>query len=99
MLEWQDFQLRVGVDGHVLELWIAEGWLVPETHPTGRRFSEIDLARANLIRDLGRDLGVNEEGVGVVLDLVDQIHGLRRALRLLTERDREASPSVPAPRT
>lgn len=94
LLEWQDFQVRVGVDGHLLELWIAEGWLVPETHPTGRRFSEIDVARANLIRDLGRDLGVNEEGIGVVLDLVDQVHGLRRTLRMLVDRDNEASSSV-----
>jgi len=43
-------------------------------------FSEADLARANLIRDLTQDLGVNDEGVGVILSLVDQVHGLRKAL-------------------
>jgi chaperone modulatory protein CbpM len=43
-------------------------------------FSEVDLARAELIRDLMQDLGVNDEGVGVILNLLDQLHGLRRAL-------------------
>jgi chaperone modulatory protein CbpM len=43
-------------------------------------FSEVDLALAKLIRDLTRDLGVNGEGVGVILDRVDQVHGLRMAL-------------------
>jgi len=34
-----------------------------------------------LIQDLTSDLGVNHEGVDVILHLMDQIHGLRRALR------------------
>jgi chaperone modulatory protein CbpM len=42
---------------------------------------EIDLARAQLIRDLQQDLGINDEGIAVVLDLVDQIGGLRQVLR------------------
>ena len=33
-----------------------------------------------LIRDLQADIGVNDEGVGVILDLIDQVHGLRRTL-------------------
>jgi len=35
-------------------------------------FSDADLARANLIRELQQDLGVNNEGVGVILHLLDQ---------------------------
>jgi hypothetical protein len=30
---------------------------------------------------LKRDLGVNDEAVDVILNLIDQIHGLRRGLR------------------
>ena len=48
--------------------------------PTELAFSEADLARAKLIRDLLQDLGVNDEGVGVILNLLDQMHGLRKAL-------------------
>jgi len=54
----------------------------------------MDLARARLIRDLKNDLGVNDEGVGVILHLLDQIHGLRRTLEDLLLSARESS--VPA---
>ena len=43
-------------------------------------FSEADLARARLIHDLRHNMGVNDEGLGLVLHLIDQVHGLRRAL-------------------
>jgi chaperone modulatory protein CbpM len=46
-------------------------------------FSDIDVARARLIQDLKSDFGVNDEGVDVVLHLMDQLHGLRRALAQL----------------
>jgi len=46
-------------------------------------FSDMDVARARLIRDLKIDLGVNDEGVDVILHLLDQLHGLRRVLEAL----------------
>jgi hypothetical protein len=46
-----------------------------------RLFSrETDLTRAKLIRDLKDDLGVYDEGVGVILNMLDQIHGLRKVM-------------------
>ena len=33
-----------------------------------------------LIHDLQHDLGVNREGIGIILNLLDQLHGLRQAL-------------------
>jgi hypothetical protein len=36
-----------------------------------------------LINDLQQGLGMNDEGVGAVLDLVDQIHDLQHMLRAL----------------
>jgi chaperone modulatory protein CbpM len=45
------------------------------------------MARAQLIQDLRRDLGVNDEAIPIILDLIDQVHGLRRLLRgLVGER-------------
>ena len=41
---------------------------------------DVDAARAVFIRDLRDDFGVNDEGVDLVLHLVDQLHGLRRML-------------------
>ena len=47
--------------------------------------SDIDAARAVFIRDLQGDFGVNDEGIELVLHLVDQVHGLRRALAVLRD--------------
>ena len=66
----------------VLDQWVKAGWLVPPRESTGQRFSSVDLARAYLIRDL-QDLGVNDDGIPIILDLVDQVHGLRYVLREL----------------
>jgi chaperone modulatory protein CbpM len=63
-----------------LAAWVEAGWLLPDA--PARVLSDVDLARADLIQDL-LALGVNEEGVPVILDLVDQLHGMRRALRIL----------------
>jgi chaperone modulatory protein CbpM len=75
-----EFLYRASVDHETLEVWIEEQWLIPQGPAAEPAFSEADLARAALIRDLQRDLGVNAEGVGVILHLVDQIHSLRQAL-------------------
>jgi chaperone modulatory protein CbpM len=47
---------------------------------------EVDLARARLICGLRRDIGVKDEGVGVILNLVDPVHGLRSMLQALVKR-------------
>ena len=77
----REFPLRARVDAASLEAWTEAGWLLPERAGPERAFSELDLARARLIRDLREGMGVNDEGVAVVLALLDQVHGLRRALR------------------
>jgi len=61
-------------------MWIREEWLIPGESAGELTFSDADIARAQLIRDLKNDLGVNDEGVGVILSLVDQVHGLRGVL-------------------
>ena len=80
-----EFLDRTQLDLETLEVWIEEEWLVPSGTATGRAFSEADLARAKLIQDLMQDLGVNEEGVGVILNLLDLVHGLRQALAALLQ--------------
>jgi chaperone modulatory protein CbpM len=86
-----DFLDRAQIDHATLEMWIEEEWLVPGGTATELAFSEADLARAKLIRDLMHDLGVNEEGVGVILNLVDQMHGLRKALAGILQSVQERS--------
>ena len=81
MIDAGGFLLRLRIDAQALETWIEAGWLSPRREAEDRFFSEIDVARAELIRDLTQEMGINEDGVAVVLDLVDQIHGVRQALR------------------
>jgi chaperone modulatory protein CbpM len=79
-MQRREFLLAAQLKAGALEAWIEAGWLLPRESGEAGPFSEIDLARAQLIRDLG-ELGVNDEGIPIVLDLIDQLHGLRRTLR------------------
>ena len=94
-----EFLDRTQLDLETLEVWIEEEWLVPGGTATDLAFSEADLARAKLIQDLMQDLGVNEEGVGVILNLLDQVHGLRKALAdiLQATRKQSAQPDAGSP--
>ena len=76
-----DFCIRLGIERTTLQLWLDEGWLVPQQTDEDFGLSEMDLARARLVQHLGARAGVNAEGISIVLDLVDQIHGLRSMLR------------------
>jgi chaperone modulatory protein CbpM len=78
------FLARARLDAGLLETWIGAGWVVPRDDAETHRFAEIDVARARLISDLKDDIGVNDEGVAIILDLIDQIHGLRGSLRDLS---------------
>jgi chaperone modulatory protein CbpM len=81
----QEFLTRAGLQVRTLEFWLEQQWLIPDETAAEMNFSDMDVARAHLIRDLKSDFGVNDEGVDVILHLVDQLHGLRRALDQLQE--------------
>ena len=81
----QEFLSLSGVDHETLDVWIEQEWLIPGDSSAGVSFSDIDVARARLIRDLKTELGVNDAGVGVILNLLDQLHGLRRTFKQMRE--------------
>jgi chaperone modulatory protein CbpM len=83
MLTEEEFCLRVGIEQTTLRLWFDEGWLAPSPNETDLMLSEVDLARARLIHDLRDSIGVNDESVGIILNLIDQVHGLRSMLQAL----------------
>ena len=85
MITVQEFLVRARVEHRSLEAWIAAGWLIPPQTEPERMFNDVDLARAQLIRDLHEDFGVNDEGVSVILHLIDQMHGLRRSMQDLLD--------------
>ena len=91
----QEFLLRARLDQATLTAWIAEEWLVPHSAAAEPEFTEVDAARAELIRDLKEDLDVNDAGIGVILSLADQVPGLRRMLAELLHDVRERPETRP----
>lgn len=80
-----EFRLYLKIEVVQLDLWVEQGWLIPETSRGQRQFRDADIARARLILDLMGNMGVNEAGVDVVMDLIDQVHGLRGTMgKLMT---------------
>ena len=91
-----DFLYRAQLDQETLEVWIEEEWLLPSGTATELAFSETDLARAKLILDLINGMGVNNEGVGIILNLLVQMHSLRKAMAdTLPSRRERSVPSDP----
>lgn len=86
----EEFLSLASMDYETLDAWIEEEWLRPRGSPVEPSFSDIDVARARLIRELRVDFGVNDEGVGVILNLVDQLYGVRRTLMELRQAIRIA---------
>jgi len=76
----EEFLTCAGLKMQTLDLWLEQRWLIPDETAAGMNFSDMNVARARLIQDLKTGLGVNDEGVDVILHLLDQLHGLRRAL-------------------
>ncbi len=94
MLSEQDIVARIH---HLtvtrLRVWVTQGFIRPVA-ATGQGFSEADLARAALICNLEDELGFAEDDVPVLLNLIDQIHGLRSELRGFVEAVDELPPEV-----
>ena len=80
-METQEFIGRSHLDTRTLSAWVEAEWLVPATSKATFQFSDVDLARARLIRDLKVDFGVNDEGIAIILHLLDQLYGLRCLVR------------------
>ena len=64
-----------GVKEEIVIHFIEEDWV----HPLDRHSLELDaedIARIRLIRELKEDYGVNDEGVPIILQLLDQLNRL-----------------------
>jgi len=66
-----------------VERWVARGLRRPAADGQNWVFEPGDVARARLLADLTDDLGFDDEAVETVVDLLDQVHTLRRQLHQL----------------
>ncbi len=73
------------LEAHVLQRWVAAGWLKPQESGAGFLFDDADLARAHLICDLSFDLELRDEELAIVLSLVDRLNGTRRVLHAMSK--------------
>lgn len=68
-----------------LRRWRELGWVRPARAGGRARYQDADVARVQLICELRQDLAVNEEGIAVALDLLDQLYNTRARLHALGE--------------
>lgn len=68
-----------------IQSWIQNQWLKPEKKEDNYLFYEIDEARARLILDLRDNLGISEDAMSLVLNLIDQLYTTRRQMKYLCE--------------
>lgn len=68
-----------------LTTFVQAEYVRPAESNSGARYSQMDLARIELICDLCDDFELEEGSVGLVLSLVDQLHSARAELRALAD--------------
>jgi chaperone modulatory protein CbpM len=67
-----------------IERWVARGVLRPvEPQSESWVFEEVDVARTGLLTELVTDIGLDDDTAETVVDLLDQVHTLRRQLETL----------------
>ena len=77
-----------GVHAEIIVEMVEHGILEPRgTTHTRWSFRGNSLRRATTALRLQRDLGVNLAGAALALDLIDEIHTLRRRLRVESRND------------
>jgi chaperone modulatory protein CbpM len=64
-----------------LRAFVSARCLAPQERDGRLAFAEADVARARLLAELAADFELDEEAAGLVVSLIDQIHGLRHRLR------------------
>lgn len=66
-----------------LTTYVQHEFLHPTRSDAGPVYSAADLARIELICDLTEQFDLKEDALGVVLSLIDQLHGVRGELHRL----------------
>lgn len=64
-----------------LTVWTHARLVQPVDSSAGPRWREVDVARLRLLCDLAQDYRLDDEGLALVLSLVDQLHEARAEMR------------------
>lgn len=64
-----------------LTTFIRAEIITPIQTDSGPAFREIDVARLSLLCELSDEFDLNEDALGMIMSLLDQLHSVRRDLR------------------
>ncbi|MEZ4814178.1 MAG: chaperone modulator CbpM [Bdellovibrionota bacterium] len=73
----EELCIEVAIEEETLESFIQREWLKPLDQDT-MKFDDEDMRRLVLILELQRDFNVNEEGLDIILHLLDQLNSLKK---------------------
>ena len=93
-MDHREYCERLSIVSSTLTIWIDRQWIIPELTEKEEAFHEADLARGLLILDLSETMGVNQDGIDIIMALVDQVHGLRAKLHALTDAIRQQDDDI-----
>ncbi|PIE14830.1 MAG: hypothetical protein CSA68_09150 [Rhodobacterales bacterium] len=68
-----------------LTRYLEHDFITPAHSEHGPRYGMADLTRLELICDLSDQFDLQDDAMGVVLSLIDQLHGVRAELRALMQ--------------
>lgn len=85
-----------GLSPEALDALILAGIVRPVQAEDGPRFRDVDAARVQLALDLEDVYGLDNEALGLVLSLIDQVHGLRGDMRAVLGALAEEPPETRA---
>jgi chaperone modulatory protein CbpM len=86
MIDFEQLLIRLrGLERRELARWVENRWVLPERQAETWLFHEVDVARVELILGIRRDFAIDDEAMGLVLGLLDQVYDLRRQMRRLCD--------------
>jgi chaperone modulatory protein CbpM len=95
MIGFDELLLRLrDLERRELARWVENRWVLPERRAESWVFHEVDVARVELIIDIRRDFAIDDEAMGLVLNLLDQVYDLRRQMRRLCDAVATQPPKV-----
>lgn len=68
--------------------------VAPVQTDAGPVFRQIDIARIELLCELSEEFDLEEDALGVVMSLIDQLHGIRAELRAVLSAIEDEQPEV-----
>ena len=83
-----------GVERTEIVRWIENRWVVPDQNGGIWQFREVDIARVELILHVRTEFTVDDDAMGLILGLLDQVYGLRRQLGRLCEALETQPPEI-----